>query len=212
MKQKVAANKLFIVHGRNQDKERKIRKLLTRGFGLEVVDWEDARRNARSQRDYIFDIVLSGIQMSHATLALFRDDEVVELRKKFRAIDDIDGALKGEKRRQSRPNVYIEAGYAIGVRPKRTIFVEWPDRKKYFVSPSDFQGIHALRFENTPEGREALRSRLEDARCRLSLASNWKNMRLKVFEIYWAATPLSVRKAELHLLNLFNCCSKTVIA
>jgi len=176
--QKVPPNRVFIIHGRNHNKLKKIRKLLTAGFGLDIVEWEDALRNSQSQRDYIFDTVLSGIQMSHVTIALFTDDEIVELRKKFRIFDDIDGTLKRIKRRQSRPNVYIEAGYAMGVRPQRTIFVAWPDREKYFVSPSNFQGIHVLRFDDVPEARQALKDRLENARCRLSMARNWKTMSL----------------------------------
>lgn len=176
--QRVPANRVFIIHGRNHDKLVRMKRLLHHGFGLAVIEWEDARTNAQSLRNYIFDIVLSGIEMSHLTVALFTDDEIVELRREFRTTDDIDATLTREKRRQARPNVYIEAGYAIGVRPKRTIFVEWPDRKKLFASPSDFQGIHALRFEDTPEGREALRKRLEDARCTLAPARNWRTMRL----------------------------------
>lgn len=176
--QKVPSNKVFVIHGRHDTKLNKLVKLLTQGFGLEVVKLEEARRNAQSPRDYIFDIVLSGIEISHVSIALFTDDELVELRKKFRTVEDLDESLKRTKRRQARPNVYIEAGYAIGVRPKRTIFLEWPDRQKYFVAPSDFQGIHSIRFDDSPEARTVLKDRLEDARCRLSPVKNWKTMRL----------------------------------
>jgi len=150
--QAVPRNRVFIVHGRNIEKKNEVINLL-KLFNLEVVEWEDARERAQSSRNYIYDIVIKGIEMSHLTLVLFTDDEEVELRKQFLTPSDHESNNTIEKRRQSRANVYIEAGYAMGIRPKRTIFLEYPDRNKFFESPSDFAGMHSIRFRGTPNDR-----------------------------------------------------------
>ena len=165
------------MHGRNYDKKEKIQKVIEKGFGLDIVDWEHARaRVSDAKRDYIFEIVMKGIELSQVTLVLFTDDEEVEMRSKFLDKSDkleISFKDRRKRRRQARPNVYIEAGYALGVRPNRTIFLEWPDDLSVFSSPSDFQGIHVIKYNDTPESRKILKNRLECARCLLNLDPGW---------------------------------------
>lgn len=178
--QDIDHRKVFIVHGRHAKKTKKINKFLSRGLGLEVISWQDARDQVRTQRKTIFDIVLAGIEMSSCTLVLFTDDEESELREELRASDDFEETRgkSGERKRCSRPNVYIEAGYAFGKRPDRTVFVEWPDRSDLFQSASDFGGYYVVRFNDRSGGREDLKRVLENARCELSLASDWLSMKL----------------------------------
>jgi predicted nucleotide-binding protein/CheY-like chemotaxis protein len=167
--------KVFLVCGRNTVKNAGLIKFLNEGLRLDVIPWETARRRAKS--DYVFEIVLQGIQMSHATVVLFTDDEEVKLRKKFLKADDDDASGKSG-RWQARPNVYIEAGYARGIRQKRTIFVEWPDRVRGFKAPSDFSGIHSARFTGDRQSREQLAERLEAARCLVDRSPAWLTMKL----------------------------------
>jgi predicted nucleotide-binding protein len=171
---------VFLVHGRNSLKTNQMESLLHKAYGLEVVNWEAAVEATPGGRNYNYEIVLKGIELSHVTVVLFTDDEVVSLRKKYRVNpkEDVNSFDDKNARRQARSNVYIEAGYAIGVRPKRTIFVEWPDRAAGFDSPSDFDGMNVIRYADTPEGREKLRSRLEAARCVMKLHKQWKGLKL----------------------------------
>jgi len=173
-------SKIFIVQGRNDEKVGKISRLLTKGFGLEVIAWQDARDQVRSDHKSVFDIVLAGIEMSACTLVLLTDDEEVELRSEFRIKSDFEEnrGKAGEKRRQARPNVYIEAGYAFGRRPNRTVFVEWPDRIDLFEAPSDWGGIYTVRFDDGPQSREHLKRVLENARCQLKPRKDWKSMKV----------------------------------
>jgi predicted nucleotide-binding protein len=168
--------RVFLVHGRNHKRKDGLVKLLTKGFGLEVVGWEDARERASSRRDYIFEIVMKGIEMSHVTVVLFTDDELVELKKSLQSPADKGSS---QERRQARANVYIEAGYAMGVRPGRTIFVEWPMKGRFdFTSPSDFSGLHTIRFNGDKGSKAVLKRRLEAARCTLTAAADWETMSL----------------------------------
>lgn len=170
--------RVFLVHGRNQRKVAKIKRLMEEGFGLTVVGWEAARRNVRQARPSIYDIVLQGIEMSQATVVLFTDDEEVRLRKKFATSEDYEKHTSEPLQRQARPNVFIEAGYAHGVRPRHTLFVSWPDRAHLVRWPSDFEGSHFVRFDNKGVARDVLRSRLLEARCVLSLRPDWQEFRL----------------------------------
>ena len=168
--------RVFLVHGRNHTLKNKVQRLLTDGFGLEVVGWEDASDRVKTTRPYIYEIVMAGIELSHLTLVLFSDDEKVELREKFKSAPE-----KSDKRerRQARANVFIEAGYAMGVRPRRTLFLEWTENPKVtFDIPSDFAGIHSIRFNESAEKRDVLRRRLESARCLLKVKAGWDTMPL----------------------------------
>jgi len=168
-------NSVFLVHGRDIEKKRKIEKLLTKGFGLEVTDWEDAREAVPGGNNMIWDIVLQGINMSHVTIVIFSDDEETELKESLS-----DGLSADTFHIQSRPNVYIEAGYAMGVRPLRTLFLEWidEDENSKFEQASDFAGIHVVKFNGTEKSRNTLKRRLEAARCVLNVNRNWKNLDL----------------------------------
>ncbi len=169
---------VFLVHGRNKRKNQKIRTFLREGMGLNIIEWEDARK--QSQSPYIYDIVVQGIDMSQATVVLFTDDEEVHLRKEFYDKKDPEDALndRGRNRRQSRSNVYIEAGYAEGLRPNRTIFVEWPDNSRDFSHPTDFAGNHCIRFKDDEQTRDVLKQRLEAAHCILAPHKKWKTLSL----------------------------------
>lgn len=168
--------RVFLVHGRNSEKRKGLVQLLEHGFSLEVVKWEDARDRVTTQRDYVYEIVMAGIEMSHLTIVLFTDDEIVQLRNKFKKGNELVDKVE---RRQSRANVFIEAGYAFGVRPRRTVFVEWPERGKFdFTAPSDFGGVHVVKFDGKENSRDVLRRRLEAARCIIRPSADWKTMPL----------------------------------
>ena len=168
-------NKIFLVHGRNMEKKGMISKLLgKKGFGLDVTDWDDAIERVAGDKRTIWNIVLQGINMSYLTLVLFTDDEDVKLKKALSGRDHRTAI----KRAQSRPNVFIEAGYAMGIRPLRTIFLEWADDPSGFQQASDFAGIDVVRYDDSKESREQLKRRLEIARCLLKVNRNWKTMSL----------------------------------
>lgn len=155
----------FLVHGRNTKKARDLRRILENGFGLEVIQFGDVSSAGSGGAEYIWERVLRGIQRTHVTIVLFTDDEYVELKRKWRKSDDPES--QGLKRSQARANVYIEAGFAMGVRPRRTVFVEWPvkNKKINFMAPSNFGGIDSCRFDGSEASIGDLRRRLRRARC-----------------------------------------------
>jgi hypothetical protein len=73
-------------------------------------------------------------------------------------------------RGQARPNVFYEAGMAMGRFPTRTIFVEAGTMRP----ASDLGGMHAVRMDEGPECRKDLANRLEAAGCQVNTTgSQW---------------------------------------
>ena len=163
---------VFLVRGRNHGKNEQLRSTLSSEFGIRTIDWEDAR-SAAGTTPSIMETVRKGITMSHATIVLFTDDDAAELRTELVEDGDIEAqpSYRLGQRRQARPNVFIEAGIALGMRPRRTIFVTWPDDVHRFQMPTDLAGLtEDCRFEDTPAGVARLRRRLAALRCRLKPA------------------------------------------
>lgn len=78
------------------------------GLGLAIVDFSAASAGPTTS-GYIWEIVRHGIQKFHATVVLFTDEESVDLGRSFRKPGD------AVQHRQARPNVYIEAAFAMGL-------------------------------------------------------------------------------------------------
>ncbi|MCK9390688.1 MAG: nucleotide-binding protein [Syntrophales bacterium] len=169
---------VFLVHGRDNNKANALKNVMNEGFGLEVLPFESTHALTNEPRKYIYELVLAGIQNTHVTIVLFSDDEEVELRNQFVEEGDFEKVRSNanDKRRQSRGNVLIEAGYAFGIRPNRTIFLKWSDPIAHFDLPTDFAGSHYLQYDNSPEAREKLKDRLINCRCHVTTSRNWKNI------------------------------------
>lgn len=163
-------SKVFLVHGRHDKKVKWITDYL-KLLSVDVLPFAAAKTLA--PRKYVFDIVLKGIEETAATVVLFTDEVEISLRPQFRS-EPGDERIRGA----SRPNVYIEAGYAAGLRPGRTVFVEWPDDEARFERPSDFAGIHAIRVKHQKTLRSDLRRELEESRVNVVLKKNWFSARL----------------------------------
>ena len=170
---------IFLVHGRDSTKVKTITGFLKEGLGLNVLPFESTHALADNPKKYIYDLILAGIQNTHATVVLFSDDEEVELRPEFVVANDFERIRKkqSDKRRQSRGNVLIEAGYAFGVRPNRTIFLKWSDPDAHFDLPSDFAGSHYLSYDDKEASRRSLKERLINCRCDITPNGDWERLR-----------------------------------
>lgn len=167
---------VFLVYGRNRKKNTSIKNMLTNNFGLKVMSFHDAKIMTKGNK-VIFDIFMTATTKTYASIILFTDDEEVELRKEYVEEDDYENSKsKEKKRRQSRPNVYVEAGFLMGTKPFTTAIVDWPDDKESFSRPSDFDGMYYYKFDDTIQKREEIKNWLEYIGCNLKLHPNWKNM------------------------------------
>lgn len=110
-----ATSGVFVVHGRDEAVREDIYKFL-RVVGLKVITWGDAVGLGKGSQTNA-QIVRQGIESAQAVIVLFTPDEIAGLRP------DLDDT-GGRRRRQPRPNVLFEAGWAFGAHQAKTIVVE----------------------------------------------------------------------------------------
>lgn len=160
-------NKVFVVHGRNDDARRALFSFL-RAIGLEPVEWIEAVRATGKSSPYIGEILETAFTQAQAVVILMTPDDEVQLRVEYRRPNDesYESALTP----QARPNVLFEAGMAMAYCPDRTILVELGKLRPF----SDIHGRYLVRLNNTPEKRRELISYLEGAGCgQIKSGTDW---------------------------------------
>ncbi len=100
--------------------------------------------------------LLQLIQVPQAIVVLLTPDEDVALHPSLAEL-----RTQPDSGRQPRPNVYVEMGMALALKPERTILVEVGKVRV----PSDIEARAAVRLDNSEDKRDELVQRLEDAGC-----------------------------------------------
>lgn len=157
---------VFVVHGRNIAARDAMFAFL-RALGLHPIEWSTAISATGSATPYIGQALDAAFEMAQAVVVLMTPDDIAYLQRDHASSDE-DPELTPTP--QARPNVLFEAGMAIGRHPDRTILVELGSLRPF----SDVGGRHVVRIDNSPEKRNALAQRLEDAGCDVQKsASDW---------------------------------------
>jgi len=153
--------KVMIVHGRNAALRDSLFTFL-RSIDLRPLEWNQLVGSASSGAPYIGQVLDAAFSQCQAVVVFSTPDDVAYLRPDLVPDGDPDGeSVPGP---QARPNVYLEAGMALGRFPTRTIFVEVGSMRP----ASDLAGRHAVRLNEGPECRRDLAMRLEDAGCEVN--------------------------------------------
>ena len=152
------ARNVFVIHGRNVQIKQSMFEFL-RSIDLRPLEWSQLVASTRSGSPYIQTVLNQAFVQAQATIVLLTPDDVAILNHSLRMKDDpeYEKRLTG----QARPNVLLEAGMAIALNREQTIFVEIGELRPF----SDMAGIHTLRFDGSPDSRQALVSRLKTAGC-----------------------------------------------
>jgi predicted nucleotide-binding protein len=155
----VAARRtIFVVVGRHKRLVRSLFELL-RSVQLVPLEWEVVMSSAiRSGRGggnpNVFDIVEHGFHIAHGTIVLFSPDDVAYLLPEHR--NDRDEDFESRLTPQPRPNVLLEAGYALRHDRAHTLIVSVGILRPV----SDLGGMHLLRLDETAGSRKAFIDRL----------------------------------------------------
>ena len=160
MNDALPGHKIFVVHGRNRPLVNSLFDFL-RTVGLDPIEWDALvsiaqRQSGGSANPDILDVVRTGFAKTHGALVLFSPDDDAQLREKYWSPDEED--IEKTHCGQPRPNVLLEAGYALGYRFDRTLIVSVGKIRPI----SDLAGRHMLRLDDSAEKRKALVQRLED--------------------------------------------------
>lgn len=149
---------VFVIHGRDT-KNVDAMYIFLREVGLRPLEWSEVVKTLGNPNPPVWEVVQKGIASSQATLVLLTCDEEVRLRSK------LNNGITEPFSFQPRPNVLIEAGFAFGLRPRNTVFVQIGPLRTF----SDLEGFHILRFDGNSGKRQELAERLILAGCDASM-------------------------------------------
>lgn len=146
----ISENRVFVVHGRNLAAKKAIHAFL-HSLGLEPIDWDDAVKITKLTAPTTLEIVKAGIDAAHSIIVLMTGDDVARLRPEYGQ----DTLLP-----QPRPNVLFEAGWSLAIAGReKTILIKFGGLREL----SDISGLNLVELDNSPEKRESLVIRLENA-------------------------------------------------
>ena len=149
--------KVFVIHGRNELARKAVFDQL-RTFGLEPIEWSEARRGTGQSTPDIQSILDYAFKAAQACVVLLTPDEEVQLRPEYGS--DRDNQVELEPGGQARPNVLWEGGMAYGRDHGKTIIVEIGSLRPF----TDISGLHTVRIDGSVETIKILADSLESAR------------------------------------------------
>jgi predicted nucleotide-binding protein len=149
---------VMVVYGRNGRARQAMFDFL-RAVDLRPMEWTELVGAANIGAPYIGEVLDGAFARAQAAVILSTPDDLARLRSEF--IPEGDPDREAEVRGQARPNVFFEAGMAMGRFPRRTILTELGQLRP----ASDVAGRHAVRLNEGPECRRDLAQRLENAGC-----------------------------------------------
>ena len=158
---------VFVVHGRNHTARDALFSFL-RAIKLSPLEWSEAVQATGKTSPYIGEILDAAFSRAHAVVVLFTPDDEARLRESFWTNDE--PSHETELTGQARPNVLFEAGMAMAGSQDRTILVELGILRPF----SDIAGRHTIRLDNSPQRRQDLAKRLQNAGCPVNLdGTDW---------------------------------------
>lgn len=156
---------VMVVYGRDEGLRTSMFDFL-RSLDLNPIEWEQAVKETGSASPHTFDIVTKAFEMAMAVVVLMAGDDLAKLHPELVSTDDPD--YESELSPQPRPNVLFEAGMALALQRDRTVPVTIGNVRRI----SNIEGINLIRLDNTPEKRNALAGRLENAGCSVNKVGN----------------------------------------
>ncbi len=151
---------VMVVYGRDEALRTSMFEFL-RSLGLNPIEWEQAVNATGSTSPHTLDVVVKAFEMARGVVVLMAGDDLAKLRPDLVSNDDQG---ENELLPQPRANVLFEAGMALALHRDRTVPVSIGNIRRM----SNIDGINLVRLDNSPEARNTLAQRLENAGCPVS--------------------------------------------
>lgn len=151
--------KVFVIYGRNLHLKEQLFLFLS-AARLDPFEWEQAVRLTGKGSPTILEVIQAGMEHSQAIIALYSDDEKVELR------EELCGGKSNEEGYQPRPNVIFESGLAYGMYPENTVLIRHGVVRDF----SDVSGLHYLNLDDSLESRQNILTRLNSLGCKADIS------------------------------------------
>jgi predicted nucleotide-binding protein len=146
---------VFVVYGRDEALRLDLFAFL-RAIGLTPLEFEEMVHLTGKPSPFTLEVLQAAFHHVQACVVLLSPDESVCLRPSLQEIGD-----PGTPELQPRPNVLIEAGMAVALRPERTVLVQVGKTRKF----SDFDGKQYVALDGSAKSRNKLLHRLQLAGC-----------------------------------------------
>lgn len=142
---------VFVVHGRDLQARDAVFTLL-RALDLRPLEWETLVARTGGTSPYIGDVLKETMPRVQAIVVLLTPDDLVHLHPDFGPEREVS---------QARPNVLIELGMALALRPDRTVVLTFGGQRPI----SDVDGRNFVTVSGDPLFRTRLAHRLKLAGC-----------------------------------------------
>jgi predicted nucleotide-binding protein len=170
--------KVMVIYGRDDAVTSSMFNIL-RALGLEPLEWSKLVALTGVGTPYIGQVLDAAFSKARVAVVVLTPDEEVRLRKGLRDAEEPTAFAL-----QPRPNVFFEAGLALGRFPDHTVIVEVGRTR----GASDLGGRHTIRVDQEGVWRNELAQRLETAGCEVDRAgTEW--LRVGAFESALTARP-----------------------
>ncbi|MEV0898115.1 nucleotide-binding protein [Actinoplanes sp. NPDC049802] len=161
---------VFVVHGRDEQVRRAIWGFL-QSLDLHPLDWQEVVRRTGKPMPYMLEVLRTAFQHNQAAVVLMTPDDGALLHPALRNRSDkpFEARLTG----QSRPNVLLEAGMALGLQPDRTVLIEFGDLRPI----SDLAGLNTIHFDGGVTSLHKIVQRLRHAGCAVNTdGTDWMDL------------------------------------
>ena len=153
-------SRVFVVSGRDHAAHDTLVNLLT-AWHVHVVDWEEAIARTRRPAAHAFEALEAVFRDIDAVLVLLTGDDEARLRPSL--LRSIDRQVEDRLLPQPRPNVLVEAGIALGLRPRATVLIQVGRLRPV----SDLAGLQVVMLDESAASHKVLASRLRIAGVKL---------------------------------------------
>lgn len=155
--------KIFVVHGRDLASRDALFDFL-RSLGLQPIEWSEALRSTKIGSPSILEVVSSGMDFPQVIIVLLTPDDKGGTKTRYQWNDPVDERMFAG---QPRLNVVFEAGRALAILPKDTIFVRRGRIRRF----TDIDGLSMYTLGPNVQWRAELRQCLIDHDCEVNQSS-----------------------------------------
>jgi predicted nucleotide-binding protein len=158
---------VFVVYGRDDPARRAIFEFL-RSLGLRPLEWEELVQTTGKAAPFLGEAVRKGLELAAAAVVLLTPEDVVHLHP------DLHGprepATETAPSMQARPNVILELGMALALKPEGTLVLLVGEQRPM----TDLGGMSYVRLSGDPDCRSRIADRLKVAGCLVNpVGTDW---------------------------------------
>ena len=159
---------VLVVHGRDEQVRRAMFEFL-RALDLRPLQWESLVKETRSAAPSLREAVHQGLRVSQAAIVLMTPEDVVrlhpDLHKPREGQDEVTDSM------QARPNVLLELGMALALKPEQTLVVILGEQRPM----ADLAGLNFIQIRPDSDWRGKIAARLSQAGCAVDWSSqDWR--------------------------------------